>query len=71
MENNDQLIENVKQWLSIDNEIKTLQKEIKERRKIKKNITTSLVDLMKNRDIEIMSTSDGELIRTSEKLSQL
>ena len=29
MEDNDQLIENVKQWLSIDNEIKTLQKEIK------------------------------------------
>ena len=68
MEDNDQLIENVKQWLSIDNEIKTLQKEIKERRKIKKTITTSLVDLMKHRDIEIMSTSDGELIRTSRKV---
>ena len=46
MENNDQLIENVKQWLSIDNEIKTLQKEIKERRKIKKDYYF-LVDLMK------------------------
>ena len=33
MENNDQLIENVKQWLSIDNEIKTLQKEIKDENK--------------------------------------
>lgn len=68
MEDNDHLIDNVKQWLTIDNEIKTLQKEIKERRKIKKNITASLVDIMKNRDIEIMSTSDGELIRTSRKV---
>tara|TARA_B100001093_G_scaffold507391_1_gene567879 strand:+ start:62 stop:412 length:351 start_codon:yes stop_codon:yes gene_type:complete len=68
MEDNDHLIDNVKQWLNIDNEIKTLQKEIKERRKIKKTITASLVDIMKNRDIEIMSTSDGELIRTSRKV---
>jgi hypothetical protein len=68
MEENDHLIDNVKQWLNIDNEIKTLQKEIKERRKIKKTITASLVDIMKNRDIEIMSTSDGELIRTSRKV---
>ena len=36
MEDNDQLIESVKQWLSIDNEIKTLQKEIK-KTKNKKN----------------------------------
>ena len=68
MEDNDHLIDNVKQWLNIDNEIKTLQKEIKEKRKIKKSITSSLVDIMKNRDIEIMSTSDGELIRTSRKV---
>lgn len=65
---NKQLIDNVKEWLEIDNQIKALQKEIKIRRKLKKDITGSLVDIMKTNDIEVMSTSDGQLIRTSRKV---
>ena len=68
MSDNSKLIEHVKSWLEIDNQIKTLQKEIKERRKLKKAATESLVDIMKSRDIEVMSTSDGELIRTARKI---
>ena len=34
----DQLLNNVKDWISIDNEIRQLQKAIKERRKQKKNL---------------------------------
>ena len=64
---NKQLISNVKEWLEIDNQIKALQKEIKIRRKLKKDITESLVDIMKTNDIEVMSTSDGQLVRTSRK----
>ena len=30
------LIENVKEWIHLDDEIKTLQKEVKERKKKKK-----------------------------------
>ena len=44
---NNELLENVKTWLSIDNEIRTLQKELRERRKIKKNLTQRLVGIMK------------------------
>ena len=35
---NEQLLENVKTWLDIDNQIRTLQKEIKERTENKKKI---------------------------------
>ena len=35
MEDRHRLIQNVKEWINLDNEIKTLQKEIKERRKKK------------------------------------
>ena len=48
---NNELLENVKTWLNIDNEIRTLQKEIKNRRKLKKELTISLVNVMKNNDI--------------------
>ena len=33
-----ELIENVKSWIDIDNDIKTLQKELKKKKKRKKNI---------------------------------
>ena len=64
---NNELLENVKTWLSIDNEIRTLQKELRERRKIKKNLTQSLVGIMKSNDIEQLNIPDGELIYTKNK----
>ena len=56
------LLENVKSWLTIDNEIRALQKEIKERRKMKKQLTTDLMTTMKSNDIDALNVPDGELI---------
>ena len=56
------LLENVKSWLTIDNEIRALQKEIKERRKMKKQLTTDLMSTMKSNDIDALNVPDGELI---------
>jgi|TARA_R110002020_G_scaffold284275_6_gene499901 hypothetical protein len=64
----DDLIENVKVWLSIDNDIKLLQKEIKNKRKEKKDLTNNLVDIMKKRDIDCMNTAQGQLIKTTNKV---
>ena len=46
------LLENVKSWLTIDNEIRALQKEIKDRRKRKKELTINLMGTMKSNDID-------------------
>tara|TARA_B100000927_G_C16250990_1_gene383503 strand:- start:76 stop:432 length:357 start_codon:yes stop_codon:yes gene_type:complete len=62
------LIDNVKNWLQIDNEIKQLQKEIKKRRAMKKDMTDSLVEIMKSQDIEIMNAGESQLIRTEKKV---
>ena len=51
MSTQQELLENVKTWLDIDNQIRTLQKEIRDRRKLKKELTESLVGIMKNQDI--------------------
>jgi len=61
------LLENVKSWLTIDNEIRALQKEIKERRKMKKQLTTDLMSTMKNNDIDALNVPDGELIYSKSK----
>lgn len=61
------LLENVKSWLTIDNEIRALQKEIKERRKMKKQLTTELMSTMKSNDIDALNVPDGELIYNKTK----
>ena len=61
------LLENVKSWLTIDNEIRALQKEIKERRKMKKQLTTDLMTTMKSNEIDALNVPDGELIYNKTK----
>ena len=67
-QSNNELLENVKTWLNIDNEIRALQKEIRNRRKLKRNLTEGLVDIMKNHDIEQVNLPDGQLIYTKHKI---
>ena len=67
MSTQQELLENVKTWLDIDNQIRTLQKEIRDRRKVKKELTESLVGIMKNQDIDALNVPDGQLIYNKTK----
>ena len=62
-----ELLENVKTWLSIDDQIRALQKEIRDRRKLKKEVTESLVGIMKTQDIDALNVPDGQLIYNKTK----
>jgi len=64
---NEQLLDSVKSWINIDNEIRQLQAAIKERRKQKKELTDNLVHTMKQNDIDVFNIPDGELIYTKTK----
>jgi hypothetical protein len=61
------LLNNVKTWLNIDNEIRSLQKEIRDRRKLKKTLTDNLVTIMKTQDIDALNVPDGQLIYNKTK----
>ena len=67
MNSQQELLENVKTWLDIDNQIRTLQKEIRDRRKLKKDLTQSLVGIMKTQDIDALNVPDGQLIYNKTK----
>uniref|UniRef100_A0A6C0JC44 Uncharacterized protein n=1 Tax=viral metagenome TaxID=1070528 RepID=A0A6C0JC44_9ZZZZ len=67
MNEQEQLLENVKTWLDIDNQIRALQKDIRDRRKLKKELTNSLVDIMKTQDIDALNVPDGQLIYNKTK----
>jgi len=65
---NTELINNIKNWLGIDDEIKKLQKKIKNLRIQKKLFTENLVTIMKNNDIDAFDINDGKLLYTKTKI---
>ena len=64
MSGKEHLSSNIKKWLQLDKEMKMLQKEIKDRRKKKNDLTNSLVAIMKNNEIDCVDINDGKIIYT-------
>jgi hypothetical protein len=62
MDTKEQLVNNIKDWIKIDNEIAQLKAEIKERTNKKKGLTTDLVNVMKNNQIDCFDINGGALI---------
>jgi hypothetical protein len=53
--------EDVKTWIKLDDDIKTLNTAIKERKDKKKEITPQLLEFMEKHDINDLNTNDGHL----------
>ena len=68
----EQLIGNIKHWIVLDEEIKSLQKQIKEQRKEKKESTQELVSIMRDNEIDCfdLDSTGGKLIYTQQKVKQ-
>lgn len=64
----DLLVNNVKEWIEIDNELKELQKAAKERRQRKKELTEQLVNIMKSNEIDCFDVNGGKLIYSKNKV---
>jgi hypothetical protein len=62
------LVNNVKEWIEIDNELKELQKAAKERRQRKKELTEQLVNVMKTNEIDCFDINGGKLIYSKNKV---
>lgn len=53
--------EDVKTWLKLDDDIKTLTDAVKERKSKKNEITPKLLDFMEKHNINDLNTNDGHL----------
>ena len=62
------LVQNIQTWLKIDNEMKTLRKELRDRRHKKKMITSILVDIMKKNQIDDVALKNEKLLYTKTKV---
>ena len=63
----DELILNIKEWIKLDNDIIKLKSEIKERTNKKKQLTQSLVNVMKSNSIDCFDINGGALIYKQKK----
>ena len=65
------LAENIKKWLDCDSKIVSLQKELKQLKKIKKECTDGLKTMMKERDIESVNVSNvGQIQYTKNEVKK-
>lgn len=62
METKEQLKSCVKEWIRLDNEINKLKAEVKERTNKKKIVTETLLDVMKNHEIDCFDINGGALV---------
>jgi hypothetical protein len=66
----EQLVNNIKEWIKIDNEIAQLKADIKERTQKKKLLTENLVTVMKTNSIDCFDINDGALIFKKNKVKK-
>ena len=62
------LVNKIKEWISYDDKIKNLQKQIKEYRTEKKELTDNLVDIMKTNEIDCFDINNGKIIFCKNKV---
>ena len=58
------LVEKIKKWLESENKINALQKELKEIKKNKKQLTVDLTEIMKNKQLECIDVTQGQILYT-------
>jgi len=70
METKEQLVNNIKEWIKIDNEIAKLKNEIKEHNNKKKSLTENLVSVMKTNQIDCFDINGGALVYKTNKVKK-
>lgn len=67
METKDQLVEAVKKWIDLDNELREIAKVAKNKREKKKQISSELMNVMKTNEIDCLDIKDGQLMYKKSK----
>lgn len=70
METKEQLIGHIRRWIEVDNRIAHLQKQIKECREEKKNMSGTLVEVMKSNEIDCFDINDGKLMYAKHRVKK-
>ena len=63
----EELINNIREWIKIDNDLNNLKKEIKNKTNQKKTLTDNLVNVMKTNSIDCFDINGGALVYSQRK----
>jgi hypothetical protein len=64
----EELVNTIKEWVTVEKEMKLLSKELKQRRQRKKELANALCETMKQNEIDCFDISDGKIIYTQNKV---
>lgn len=70
METKEQLVNNIKEWIKLDNEITHLKNDIKEKNNKKKELSNNLVTVMKTNEIDCFDINGGCLVYKKNKIKK-
>ena len=68
MTTKDDLVNTIKEWITQDDKIKNLQKQIKQHRDTKKRLTDNLVEIMKDNEIDCFDINNGKIMFCKNKV---
>lgn len=69
-ETKEQLVNIIKEWVKIDNEIRKLQTEVLSRKKEKAKMSSELISVMKQNEIDCFDLKDGQLLYTTKNVKK-
>jgi hypothetical protein len=70
METKEQLVKTIKEWVKLDNDIRKLQKEIKQRKAEKTKTSTILMETMKKNEIDCFDINNGQICYTKKNIKK-
>lgn len=62
MTSKEELVKTIKDWINIDDEIQKLQKQLKEFKLEKKELSENLLEIMKDNEIDCFDINNGKLL---------
>jgi hypothetical protein len=70
MDTKEYLIKTIKEWVRLDNDIRKLQKEEKQKKDDKKNISKVLMEIMKKNEIDVFDINDGQICYSKKNIKK-
>jgi len=70
METKEHLIKTIKEWVRLDNDIRKLKKEEKQRNDEKKKVSNALMEIMKKNEIDEFDINDGKICYTKKSIKK-
>lgn len=70
MSTKETLIKTIKEWVKLDNEIRSLKREQTSRNNDKKELSNILMNIMKSNEIDCVDIKDGQLCYTQQNVKK-